>query len=422
MITKKHIRQYSDRLSSDGPTRQDGLSDHFWQQLHEYVVKHYKRLDKGARAYADEMFDQLDASVRQRIDSLPEGQERKLLSRKLSVVRGERSPLPVLYLDTPVIEDLIRYGLGQPPLNSTAENSKALYEEILDLVKDRKLVCPEDTFHREALQMGGRQAREGLNVIRRLSQGLSFKHSQTIEDFQIFRALRGFINANGHLNHRKFWKDAFQEQTVRAIMKKRSSIEFGSVLALCDKPGAEERPASLSTRLRIRYDETALKHEQQLQQRSTRHLRDLVRLGMKYQTMVADAQERHLNGFWAGQKVDLAIALWNHYGGKPEGLEGLIPFYESEHFRDVPAIRIKRDLWNALAVSHENRMQRVTGPQDVTVLSSVLPYTDLVILGPKMTDVAENKLGLGARFDTEIYGMDEPDRIMAALREVARAD
>jgi hypothetical protein len=79
-------------------------------------------------------------------------------------------------------------------------------------------------------------------------------------------------------------------------------------------------------------------------------------------------------------------------------------------------------LWNALAVSHEDGFQRVTGPQDITVLSSVLPYTDLVILGPKMADVAGDRLDLAARFDTEICGMDEPDRIMAALREVARAD
>ena len=89
MITKKHIRQYLDKLSPDIPTRQGEMPDHMWQKLHEYIVKHYKRLDKGARAYADEIFDQLDASVRQRIDSLPEGLEKKVLSRKLSMVRGE---------------------------------------------------------------------------------------------------------------------------------------------------------------------------------------------------------------------------------------------------------------------------------------------------------------------------------------------
>ena len=149
MITKKHIRQYLDKLSPGIPAKQGEVSDHVWERLHEYIVKHYKRLDKGARAYADEIFDQLDASVKKRIDSLPEGREKKLLSRKLAIVRGERSPLPVLYLDTPVIENVIRQGLGQPVSQPKAGNPWALHKQILALVSDGKLVCPEDTFHRE---------------------------------------------------------------------------------------------------------------------------------------------------------------------------------------------------------------------------------------------------------------------------------
>jgi hypothetical protein len=386
------------------------------------MINHYKLLDKEARAYADEIFDQLDDSVKERIDSLPEGREREVLSRKLSMVRGERSPIPVVYLDTPVIENIIRYALGQHLPESTAANSKALYEEVMALVKDGKLICPEDSFHREALQMGDTQAREGLNMIRMLSEGLSFKHSQSIEDFQIFRALRGFIDGNGPLNYRKFWQDAFQKATVNAIMKKRSSIVFKGALTLAEKPGAAARrqggPESFSTRLRIRYDEASLKNEHQLQERSTRHLRDLVRLGMKYQSLRGEAQKRRLDGFWAGQKVDLSITLWNHYGGKPEGLEGLASFYESKHFTDVPAIKVKHEMWHAFSDNGEG-LRRATGPADVNILSSVLPYTDIMILGRKMTDTVRDGLRLDLKFDTQIYSVDEHDLIMAALEEIA---
>jgi hypothetical protein len=425
MITKKHITQYLDKLLSGIPTKQGEMPHHVWEQYHEYIVKHYKRLDKGARAYADEIFDQLDASVKQRIDSLPEGRQRKVLSRKLSMVRGERSPIPVLYLDTPVIENIIRHALGERLAEPSAAHSKALYEEVMALVKDGKLICPEDNFHREALQVGGTQAWQGLNTIRTLSQGLSFKHSQSIEDFQIFRALRGFIKDNGPVNYRKFWQDGFPKETVNAIMKKCSSIVFEGVLALAEKPGAvasqKVEPESLSIRLRIRYDEVSLKDEQQLQQRSTRHLRDLVRLGMKYHSITREAQNQDLESFWIGQKIDLPVALWNHYGGKPEGLEGLASFYESEHFRDVPAIKVKRNIWQAVS-DHAEGLRRVTGPADVNILSSILPYTDIIILGRKMTDVVRDGLEFDLIFDTEIYSADEHDLIMAALEEIARLD
>ncbi len=413
-----------DKLSSGTPTQRGEVSGQVWEQLHEYIVKYYKRLDKGARAYADEIFDQLDASLKQKIDSLPHGREKKVLSRKLAMVRGKRSPLPILYLDTPVIENFIRQGLGQPLSGPGAANTEALFSEVSTLVKDGKLICPEDTFHREALQMGSPQARQGLDILRGISEGLSFRHSQTIEDFQIFRALRGFINENGSVNYRTFWVDAFQMQAVSTIMKKRSSILFKGTLALAETPGAraEQQGASVpsSTRLRVRYDETALKDEHQLRKRSARHLRDLVRLGMRYQAIRGEAEKRHLDGFWAGQKIDLSVALWNHFGGKPEGLEGLISFYESAHFSDVPAIKIKRDVWNAFSANCQQGSSRVTGPPDITVLSAILPYTDMMILGPGMTDVVRDRLRLDTRFDTQICSMDEHEMIMAGLKQMTR--
>jgi hypothetical protein len=426
MITKKHIRQYLDKLSPGIPANQGQLFDQVWQQLHEYIVKHYKRLDKGARAYADEIFDQLDRSVKKRMDSLPKGREKKVWSRKLSMVRGERSPIPVLYLDTPVIENLIRQGLGQVASQPKAGNPAALYKQILALVSDSKLICPEDTLHREALQMGGGQAQEALNIMRRLSGGLSFQHSQTIEDFQVFRALRGFISGNGSIAHRSFWKDAFQKQTVSTIMKKRSAISFEGPLALGETPGAgtiqQERAAPHSTTLRIRYDETLLNHDHQLQKRSARHLRDLVRLGLKYQTVKGKTQGQHLDGFWAGQKTDLAVALWNLYGGKPEGLAGLASFYESGHFMDVPAIKIKRDLWHAFSVNHGQSLRRVPAPPSINLIPAILPYTDMMILDSEMTLVVRDRLGLNTKFDTQIYRMDEHDRIVVALKEMGLCD
>ena len=431
MITRKHISQYLEKLSKGTSTKQGEIPDHVWAQLHEYIVRHYKRLDKGARAYADEIFDQLDASLERRIDALSEGLEKKVLSRKLSVVRGERCPVPAVYLDTPVLENIIRHALGQPLEEPTAGESKALYEAVLSLVKAGKLICPEDSFHREALHMAENGALEGLNVIGMLSGGLSFKHSQSIEDFQIFRALRGFIGGNRPVEYRRYWQDAFQKETVHAIMKKRSSVVFKGVLGLAEKPHmalqgeAGSRTAeseSLSTRLRIRYDEASLKTEQRLQERSTRHLRDLVRLGMKYRSRMVDARKGSLDGFWARQKIDLAVSLWNHYGGKPEGLEGLASFYESEDFENVPAIKIKREIWNAFSANHEEGLRRVTGPADVSIISSILPYTDIMILGRKMTDVLRDTLSLNVEFDTEVYSLDEHDLIMAAFKEIARSD
>jgi hypothetical protein len=331
--------------------------------------------------------------------------------------------LPVLYLDTPVIENIIRHSLGERLPEPVATGSKTLYEETKTLVKSGKLICPENSLHREALQKGGTQFRKGLDIMRTLSEGLSFRHSQSIEDFQIFRALRGFISGNGPVDYRKVWQDAFEKKTVNTVMKRRFSIVFNGFPALAEKPGAGVSPQveseSLFTRLRIRYDKASLKNEQQLQQRSTRHLRDLARLGMRYLSMIGEVDKRHLEGFWAGQRIDLPLALWKYCGGNPEDLQGLMSFFESEHCRDVPAMKIKQDMWNTLSMDRAEGLGRATGHADVNVLSAVLPYTDVMILGSNMTDVIRDGLGFDSKFDTEIYSADEHDLIKAALKEIA---
>jgi hypothetical protein len=305
-----------------------------------------------------------------------------------------------------------------------ATNSEALYRETKTLVEAGKLIYPEDSFHREVLQMGDTQSREGLDIIRTLSEGLSFKHSQSIEDFQVFRALRCFISGDRLVDYRKSWQDAFEKETVNGVIRKRPSVVFKGVLALAESLSAatsrEVESESPSTHLKIRYNQASLKNDQQLQERSTRHLRDLVRLGMRYLSVMSKAEERHLDGFWAGQKADLPLAVWKHYGGNPENQEGLVSFFESEHFRDVPTIKIKRDTWSTFSTDQEKGLNRVTGQADINILSAVLPYTDIMILGRNMTDMIRDGLGLDSRFDTQIYSVDEHNLIMAALDEVAR--
>jgi hypothetical protein len=422
MITKRDLVQYLNKLSS-GIRSEDGeMPPHVWQQFIEYMVFQYKRLNKEARSYADDFFDDVEAAVERKIDSLPEGSKKAALTRKLSMVRGERSPLPILYLDTPVIESKIQYALGQPLSGTPSKSVSMLYETIPALVGDQKLIYAEDSLHREALLMGGPQTQRALEIIKTLSKGMSFKHNQAIEDAQVFRALRGFIQGTDK-PYRAFWKDALQAETVTAILKKRPLISFEGILSLpegADAGGGQKGSReAFSTDLKIRYDESPLKSDQQLQKRSTRHLRDLVRLGMRYRKIFEDGAQQVLDGIWANQKTDMALALWNHYGGKPEGFAGLASFFESEHFRDVPAIRVKQDIWNAHAQIDGEHQRQWTAPADISILSSVLPYTDIIILGHGMTHVVRNRLGLDAKFDTKIYALDEHEQLLAAFAKIA---
>ena len=274
MITKKHLVEHLKKLTGGVRAQKGEMPPHIWHKFLEYMVEHYKRFSKDARTYADETFDQLEAAVEKTINRLPQGLRKDVLRQKLERVRGQRSPLPVLYLDTPVLESVIQHGFGQPLGESVKKNAKILYEKIPALVKNRKLVYAEDNFHRETLLMGGDQARKAMAMIRTFSDGMSFKHPQSIEDYQIFRAVRAFIQGNA-TNYRHFWQDAFQAETLHAIMKNCPFVFFEEMLALPETPRGNKVQAEGSgpfvTRLRIRYDKNAQNNDRKLQKRSTRH-------------------------------------------------------------------------------------------------------------------------------------------------------
>jgi len=420
MISTKHIERYFKSISPDAFSQKKEWNDPAKRQLYEYMVRNYTSLDQGARLFADTVFDALDRAVQEKIDSLPKGNKKRALTRKLSMVRGQRSPIPVLYLDTPVLERIIKFRLGQP----VSENTKALYAKVRQLVEARRIVYLEDTFHREILQEGGLQAREGLDIMRKFSKALSFRHSQTIEDAQMFRAIQAHINGNGPLRYRSFWTDALTKRAVLSILKKSPSVVFNHQDAITEKGSlhTRQREEAASSQLKIRFNAAALKDDHALLKRSARHLRDLVRLGMRYRTVAQDMPEAHRNGFWSNQKTDLPLALWDHLGGNPEGLEGLVSFYESDTFKNVPAIRIKRDIWAAFSETRAQRLERLSGPSDIAVLSAVLPYTDIMILGPRMAHVVRDVLNLHWTFDTEILSMDEHEEALAALDTAPRSD
>jgi hypothetical protein len=318
---------------------------------------------------------------------------------------------------------MIRHGLGQT-IDHVKIRETFPFEKIRELIRAVRIICPENTFHREVLQGGGPQGQQGMGVVRDLSQGVSFSHGQTIEDFQVFRALQGFINGSRRIAYRKNWKDAFPRKSLSTIFNKRSSVAFRGGIFLASEANNDVNagPQLSDIRLKIRYDQDAYFKERQLQKRFARHLRDLVRLGLRYRSVMEGGDRRHLDGFWMAQKTDLPLGLWSYCGGMPRSVEGLATFFESDAFSMIPTMKIKQQAWNVFPVAGRPGLPKMTRPADLTVLATVIPYADVMILGDHLARMIRDELRLGVEYDTEIYSVNEGDRLLDALIQVPGAD
>ena len=103
-------------------------------------------------------------------------------------------------------------------------------------------------------------------------------------------------------------------------------------------------------------------------------------------------------------------------------MEGMASLFESVHFRDIPTMKIRRDVWKQVSGGRKGYLAKMAGPAAIDVISSVLPYTDIMILGPQMTEAVRDVLGLDVQYDTEIFSMDEHDIILDALKSVPSGD
>jgi len=337
-----------------------------------------------------------------------------------------RCPVPVIVLDTNVISNIAKWKMGKKLDQVTLHRAETLFQCLWGLVRAKKIICPRIHISQVEYRLDSRIDESCEDVVIALSQGISFRGSQEVEDSQIWLAMKAYVEHACSVDYSKEWPLMFRRDPIKQLLDSRPFVvRFSSAKALGSNEQIRERKEDLKDEL-VEIKEADSNRtpsfEEKLEEEYDGYIRGILGLGDK-------PVEKHLKGEditfedkMASLRLGIPLAYWNRLGGKPDGIRGLLQFYGSDYLRSVPIVEITAKLWAALAVYLKNAKPKQSDANDIRMIATVLPYADLLVIDTTMTDLVRDKLHLHAEYNVKIYKIREFDGLLTELHRIEQTE
>ena len=328
----------------------------------------------------------------------------------------EKSAIPILWLDTAVLIKMAKQRTGEQIGEPDASRVATLYETIYRLTRQQRLLCPAGD-QREEYELGDRLVEAIQDLQDQLSLGIEFQHRQGVEDAQIPKAIRDYIE--GVQAIQLSYRDGFLEDPVPEAQRLG---DFYIVVPRASSREMIDRRRATGKVVRVEWEKLRaqnvadkvpfeMQREREYAGALEGHVHHLRRLAQRQ----AAGQDPTPDEFLAAQIIGTYLAVWKRRGGQPPELEGLEQFFRSPQFRDLPAQELQANVLAKLLTS-PNPIQSGDS-MDVQMLSTVLPFCDLIVTDQKMKTILCD-LGADRRYQVQIFALRDYDALMQALSEV----
>jgi len=276
---------------------------------------------------------------------------------------GKLSKKLIVYLDQNFISEMAKADINL----QVKPEFKKIYELLHKGFIDEKLVVPISWSHRVETSLVPRLKKRIIQYLKYLGQ-VSINPSFVIEPFQVQRAARNFLGENIDVI---YLGNAFSDAPDKRI--KYYDIDFDS---------HPENFFNMNDRI--------------IEAQNI----DNVRLNLQNQDLNFDNQ--YLNELEAERFAYLSSKLENIsylFRDKPDKIH---EFIYSDRFAQIPIINTRCRLWSKILINHKTRKIRSGDSTDVDILSSYLPYVDIIATDFFMADQLRS-LGLDKEYNTIIF-------------------
>jgi len=333
---------------------------------------------------------------------------------KINIIK---SKIPILWIDTSLLINLVKLEKGEiSNNNSEKERLNKLKELLNQKVSERKLLCPRGDQEEEII-LGQRLVDESRGTQVSLSLGIRFKHRNSIQSAQMDQFMRAYISEEKEIV--LDYKDAFNKDPIKQLDELRKfiiSVDFEiEEEHIVKRETIKKNINSDLENLRQKNISEGVTSEQQLEKEYKWYLNDgllaFLKFGQKINSGILPTLEDYDQATVLG---DLLLA-WDKYNGKPEGLQGFIEFINSDYYKSVPAVDISACLW-AHKMTSKNPIE--SGDyMDIDQVSAILPYCNFVFTDRKMKNLILN-FGFDCNYKTRVYCMQDFDEIVNDLSEL----
>lgn len=332
-------------------------------------------------------------------------------------VKIDKSPIPMIWLDTSILLKITKTQLGEIANNSDKEKYQYLNDSIKDKMKKKKLICPSaDQF--EEIEIGGRLEEEFQKVQSMLSLGIKINHRQSIEEFMINKFMKSFIDNENEIQ--LSYRDIFDKEPIREL---ENAIQTPFIIYLNSTKPTElvEKEKEIKKFLPKRWEELrrekvkeGVTFEEEREKEFESYFRTLFALSNKSMKNILQGNF-DIYDLANAQSLTQYKTMWDYYGGQPPGLEGLSLFFSSDYFRQIPTIEIACNIRARIAT--QSNPIKSGDYMDIELVSAVIPFFDIVITDGAMRHCL-NLLGYPKKYKCRIFSISEFKEIKSILNSL----
>lgn len=337
----------------------------------------------------------------------------------------------IIYLDQNYISNMAKAQVGSIENKVQAEFWKYLFNDLFRAVLADKIICPESEFHLTEAKFDRRLLNSIRLIIQMLSGGLQLRPWKDILELQIQDAARQFLGKQAE--QRENWAIAFMsdpqskyKDRIEGILDGRIENYAHPIITLDD--------IDHDRQLKARFPNEARKCLEQYRTRPIGWTKLLLenKQGVITSSIGSHAEQviqKKLEGNYPLN--DKFIALMNYVrleqfwdsihqiGINPKDPDIMNRFVRSKELLDSPYIEINASIQAAITEQYlKGRKTRESDLYDVPILSSVLPYCDVITTDSFMKEILVKRLRFDTRYDVKIFSASQRDR--SALHELIR--
>jgi hypothetical protein len=328
--------------------------------------------------------------------------------KKISVT-WEKSPVPMLWLDTSVLIDLAKIANKERIEDTRSAKLSRLKEIVRAAVRAGKLICPEWD---QSLEFEGRRLEPQIRrIVVDLSCGVHCATYIEVQDKQIIQGLKAYLAFDEAIHIPAAIH--FHGDPASAI---REAIRNGFIVdANMPKPAewiarAESAKSTTKRDFEVLRKKCRAKKQTFEQQLALERIGDSdAMLGMVRDYIKDVGAGKH--DFWGYMGV-LGFfsyqSLWDRMGGPGPALAALYSFMRSPYYWELPSEDIACRLSADLVVGHTE--VKSGDSRDIYNLATSIPVAQYVVADKAMVDRCE-RLGIGSKWNTKLFSSRTLDKL-----------
>jgi len=320
----------------------------------------------------------------------------------------QKSPIPIVWLDTSVIINMTKYKAHPDKLEPIQrERIGSLYKHVKDASRKGLVICPLADQSQEVY--GDRE--EWFDTIHDLALGITCVPLKSIMDKQLYAAMSAFNSGSTCID--LSYKDVFHEDPCVELIRILQQPFF--VSSTCGLLFGEEHQKRKSKTIlnnlnqqRIRNVNSGIQFKAQLQKELLGDLEAMVIQCRQMEKGEFEDENDDMNAFFGRGELLMQLDNWGVISGKKDDFAGFLSFYHSEYNHECPYTNLSANLFAKIMI--DPQPIRSGDPKDIEHISSLMAFSDLFITD-KAWSTFLNREGFGEKYRTTVAYVGDAELI-----------